>query len=115
VIWLLTLTAALMLPLKVLGRYQNSSATRYTVSISIAVFVVLSTMYLAADYFTANGIDDSVMYHFGYGLAGAGFSEYSGLIGLSILLLLIAGLLAYYSFRRLGFPEGKLVRGHGPH
>ena len=106
-IWLLTLATSLTLTLLILRRYHNSRAIKHTVSISIAAFVVLSAMYLAADYFTANGIDNSVIYHLGYGLSGAGFAEYSGLIGLSIAFLFAAWLLGHWSFQQLSSTGGK--------
>jgi phosphoglycerol transferase len=59
--------------------------------------VVLYLMYGIADYFTGNGIDESVIFHFKYGLGGAGFSEYSELIVTSIVLI-IFGHRSYLSF-----------------
>ena len=50
--------------------------------------VVFYLIYGIADYFTGNGIDESVIFHFKYGLGGAGFSEYSELIVTSIVLII---------------------------
>lgn len=54
-------------------------------------FVVLfiSSFYLVSDSFTGRGIDEAVVYHLEYGLAGAGFREYAAAIGGSLLLLLL--------------------------
>ncbi|NLD15356.1 MAG: sulfatase-like hydrolase/transferase [Gammaproteobacteria bacterium] len=70
--------------------------------IPLTALVVITLFYLVADYFTASGIDASVIYHLRIGLDGAGFREYVTLIGTTALLL--AGWL-------LGF--GLLVRRSG--
>ncbi len=71
---------------------------QYLVPLLIIFFIFQSSSYLAANYFTANGIDASVIYHLEYGLDGAGFFEYSGIIA-SVATILLAGLiLAYNSF-----------------
>lgn len=108
--WLLTLTASLVLALLLLRRYRHSTLLRLSSAFFICLFVVLSAMYIAADYFTGNGIDNSVTYHVGYGLSGAGFSEYTGIITFCIALVLMALLLARWSYRQLG---SQFIR-HGP-
>ncbi|MFZ5569092.1 MAG: sulfatase-like hydrolase/transferase [Thermodesulfobacteriota bacterium] len=57
------------------------------------LLVLSSGLYIVSDYFTGNGIDESVWYHLRYGLAGAGFGEYRGALvvaSASILLALAA-------------------------
>ena len=64
-----------------------------------ACLLVFFIGYQAADYFTGNGIDDSVVFHLSYGLGGAGFAEYAGLIIASFGLLFVGFItLAWYSF-----------------
>ena len=64
-----------------------------------AVFLLIG--FYAADYFTGNGIDSAVIFHLRYGLHGAGFAEYSGLIVASFTALLFgASLLGWHIFRR---------------
>ncbi len=109
--WLLILAASLLLALVALQGLSNTRSARYTVSISVVVFTTLSAMYLAANYFTANGIDDSVIYHLNYGLSGAGFAEYSGIIGFSMAFLVGALGLGYWSFQRLG--RSRETQGRG--
>jgi len=53
---------------------------RVYASITGLLITVLSLTYLVSDYFTGNGIDESVIYHLQYGLDGAGFKEYSNLM-----------------------------------
>ncbi len=62
------------------------------VSFSLCGFslVFLTGFFLISNSFTASGIDASVMYHLKYGLAGAGFSEYSGVMLASGAILLLA-------------------------
>lgn len=58
---------------------------------AVFTFVVLfiSSFYLVSDSFTGRGIDESVVYHLEYGLAGAGFREYAAVIGGAVVLLII--------------------------
>jgi phosphoglycerol transferase len=52
----------------------------------IATFLLCySAFFLVSDYFTNNGIDDSVFYHLRYGLSGSGFGEYWFLILLTAI------------------------------
>ncbi|MDM7481521.1 MAG: hypothetical protein P3W96_005825 [Halomonas sp.] len=58
------------------GRYANS---KIPVAGSLSIFllvVLLSAFYAVADYFTGNGIDESVLYHLQVGVEGAGVSAY---------------------------------------
>jgi len=66
---------------------------------AIVGFVVLTTMFLAADAFTGRGIDDSVLYHAAYGLDGAGFGEYAPQLA-AVALVLAAGGAAAVAFAR---------------
>ncbi|HEY9034687.1 MAG TPA: sulfatase-like hydrolase/transferase, partial [Pseudomonadales bacterium] len=67
----------------------------------------LLTGFQVANYFTDNGIDDSVVFHLRYGLAGAGFREYTGVIVSAIGGLLLALLLlGWHVFRQR--PQARL-------
>jgi phosphoglycerol transferase len=55
--------------------------------------VWLLTVYLAADHFTGEGIDSTVVFHLRYGLRGAGFRDYRGLILLCAASLIFAPLI----------------------
>jgi phosphoglycerol transferase len=74
---------------------------------ALVCFVVLTTMFLAADAFTGRGIDDSVLYHAAYGLDGAGFGEYAPQIAAAALVL-AAGVAAAVAFAR------RLLRSSSP-
>ena len=67
---------------------------------SLLIFssICLNVAYAAADYFTANGIDSSVLYHLRYGLGGAGFSEYWGLITTTVFFVIAALALSVWIF-----------------
>lgn len=54
------------------------------------VLALLSSGYIIANSFTGEGINESVLYHLMFGLEGAGFKEYSGIIFISIVLILIS-------------------------
>jgi phosphoglycerol transferase len=80
------------------GRSKWQSALLFAASV---VAVVLLISYAAADYFTGEGINLATIYHLRYGLGGAGFGEYRGLI-LSCLcgLILAPAMLAYWCFSK---------------
>jgi len=80
-----------------LGPRRRSVALLHAAA--ILCFVVLTTLFLAADAFTGRGIDDSVLYHTAYGLAGAGFGEYALQIATAALVLM-AGAAAAFAFSR---------------
>lgn len=56
----------------------------------VFAFFVLTAMFIAADRFTGNGIDQAVLYHVTYGFEGADVAESTGLI-VSVAILLLAG------------------------
>ena len=69
------------------------------ISYILAIFYVLYTSaYFVADYFTDDGINSAVIYHLKYGLNGAGWAEYSSLI-ISVFALVIFNLILIYKFR----------------
>jgi len=68
--------------------------------IIIPGFLVYSVLFLIADYFTGVGIDASVIYHLKYGLYGAGFSEYTLLIIMTIISILAAMAGSFYLVKK---------------
>lgn len=71
---------------------RKSSRRLTCVCFSLCGFslVFFTGFFLISNSFTASGIDASVMYHLKYGLTGAGFSEYSGVMIASVAILLLA-------------------------
>jgi phosphoglycerol transferase len=72
--------------------YRKTSPSKVTMGIFfILIFssILLFIAYGVANYFTGNGIDEATVYHLEYGLEGAGFLEYSGLIVTAITVLII--------------------------
>lgn len=53
--------------------------------LAAVVSLMLLAAFLVSDYFTAEGINEAAIYHLRYGLEGAGFAEYRGLIIIAIL------------------------------
>ena len=65
------------------------------------ITLLLLATYFASNSFTSNGIDDSIVFHARYGLDGAGFSEFSGIIALVLGTVLVSTIgLLWYFFRR---------------
>jgi phosphoglycerol transferase len=69
-----------------------------TVIISVSCYLI----YGISDYFTGNGIDESIIFHLKYGLRGAGFAEYSDLIFTSIVVIILSSMLLRWLLVREG-------------
>jgi len=67
-----------------------STYLAYACAATIVLFIFLSGAYIVSDYFTNAGINEAVLFTLLYGLEGTGFSEYSNLIGLWLLICLAA-------------------------
>lgn len=57
-----------------------------------AGLVAVTGFFVISDSFTTSGIDESVVYHLRYGLAGAGFEEYRGVMIAGGAALVLAGI-----------------------
>ncbi|RKZ67997.1 MAG: hypothetical protein DRQ48_09150 [Gammaproteobacteria bacterium] len=69
-------------------------------AIFIPGFLLLSILFLVADYFTGVGVDASVIYHLKYGLYGAGFLEYKLLIITTIIAILLTAAGSFYLIKK---------------
>jgi len=68
----------------------------------VIVSVTCYLIYAISDYFTGNGIDESVLFYLKYGLTGAGFSEYIDIIVKSAsAIILVSILLVWLLVRRV--------------
>ncbi len=65
---------------------------RYSYSLCGLCLVFLTGFFLISDSFTTSGIDESVVYHLKYGLAGAGFKEYTGALIATGVIFLLSGM-----------------------
>ncbi|MDY0250824.1 MAG: sulfatase-like hydrolase/transferase [Pseudomonas sp.] len=68
---------------------------------SLLIGLLLSIAYGVADYFTDQGIDESIIYHLRYGLGEAGFAEYILPIGLTVIALIALAVLFYYFIKNI--------------
>lgn len=98
---LLLLASLVCAALAVVGirRMGPGPWARRAVSGSLVYLLLVSGLYVVSDYFTGAGLDESVFYHLQYGLDGAGFAEYKGLIAAATLLLL-ATVSAFFACNR---------------
>lgn len=71
---------------------RNGGGRRIALLFAVLLFLNLFVWiaYLVSDYFTSNGIDESVLFHLQYGLSGAGYGEYTNVILTAFLFLHIA-------------------------
>ncbi|MCP4116945.1 MAG: sulfatase-like hydrolase/transferase [Desulfobacteraceae bacterium] len=82
-----------------LEKYKLQSKKSALLSACIVfLYVNFCGVFVVSDYFTGEGINDAVIYHLIYGLAGAGFKEYSMIIGTGIFFFVfsIAASSVYY-------------------
>jgi phosphoglycerol transferase len=70
----------LLLGLWLRRRSIRSPAYAAAVLLVALASLLLYVAHYVSDYFTAEGINEAVIYHLRYGLQGAGFAEYAGLI-----------------------------------
>ena len=74
----------------------SHKSARICSSITAVAITLLTLTYVTADYFTDNGIDESVVYHLQYGLQGTGFGEYISLfIAVTAIIFLIVPAIWY--------------------
>lgn len=62
----------------------------------LSVFLIMTITWLIASYFSGRGVDQVVLFHFLYGVEGAGFGEYVFVICLGFLLFGLASLLVWW-------------------
>jgi phosphoglycerol transferase len=85
------------------GRSKLQSALLVTAAV---VAVILLIAYAAADYFTGEGMNSAALFHIQYGLRGAGFREYRGLILLCAAGLILAPtMLGFWCFSKISQPR----------
>jgi len=81
----------------------------------IAIFsIILYATYFTSDYFTGEGLNDAVIFHFKYGLEGAGFRVYRAIITKILLLLVITvsivvWLLFFYQSKSAEISKRKMI------
>jgi phosphoglycerol transferase len=76
--------------LAVCVRSGRSKALNGLLSFEALVCLFLLIGYALADHFTGEGINSAVWYHVRYGLRGAGFQDYRGVMVTTVLALLFA-------------------------
>lgn len=80
------------------GRSRTISSL---IALQALASAVLLIAYAVADHFTGEGINSAVWYHVRYGLEGAGFGEYRGVIMVTaIALLAVPLIIMWLAFRR---------------
>lgn len=95
-----------LLALSVARRSGRSKLQSSLLASAGMVAVMLLTAYAAADYFTGEGLNLATMFHLQYGLRGAGFREYRGLMVLCAAgLILGTTLLGYWCFSKAHQPR----------
>lgn len=99
----LLFTLALIL-MMVSGSHKSA---RICSSITAVTIILLTLTYVTADYFTDNGIDESVVYHLQYGLQGTGFGEYITLFIAVIATILLVVPAIWYKNRLLSLVTNK--------
>jgi phosphoglycerol transferase len=79
---------SLSLLISSLGISRKVTSTKLLTLLHVIAAVsslILLVTFLVSDYFTAEGINEAAIYHLRYGMEGAGFAEYRGLIIAAVL------------------------------
>ena len=88
-------------------RVSEMRKGRYFVALFVLLFGISGAIFYASNYFTGNGFDETVIYHLGAGVEGAGIAEYADVIIISSAIILFVLIIAYLIFDVLG--ETKLA------
>ncbi len=79
--------------------YQRFIAMMYT--FLIFVYMILTTFYIVANYFTGEGINDAVIFHLRYGLDGSGYGDYYLIMSVCVVLLIASLILSVVYYKLL--------------
>jgi phosphoglycerol transferase len=82
------------------ARSRGGRIFSFLVGCTALVYVLLTAVWVVSDSFTADGINQAVIYHLRYGFAGAGFSAYSGLIIGVAVFCALGAVFVVWIFRR---------------
>lgn len=106
--WFILLSVMLSgLAVMVSGRYASRRMPTALSLFSLVVVVFLSAFYIVADYFTGNGIEESVLYHLQTDMTGAGVKEYYWVIFFVFLALTSVMAFAVMLFFKITFFKGR--------
>lgn len=79
---------------------SGKRAQKFLWLLLLMTFLGATVTWLIASYFTGKGVDQVVIYHLRYGVAGAGLGEYSEIILVGALLIFLAGFLIFWIYRK---------------
>lgn len=97
-----------------LKRGNTPIALRLLFSSFFMFSIALYVLYAVSDYFTGEGINNAVIYHITQGIEGAGYSEYTGLIAVSIAVFALGLFLSYWMIAKAGQrPAGRMFYAYG--
>ncbi len=88
--------AAALLSLFFIRKRSNGWLARVIFALGILLVTISNLFFLIADYFSGNGIDESVYYHLNYGLQGAGYQEHWWIIISAAAALITSFILAFW-------------------
>jgi len=79
---------------------KSSFLQEISFNIIFIISFALHVTFFVSYYFTGEGVNDAVLYHINYGLAGASFLEYWKVILLTIIAIVLMFLLLHYLFTK---------------
>jgi phosphoglycerol transferase len=98
---MLGISIGLFLTALLLSRYKTHRPLfAFFYTMIIFVYLLLSTFYFIANYFTGEGINDAVLFHLRYGLDGSGYGDYYLIMGVGVVLFITSLVICviYYKF-----------------
>ncbi|MDZ7672446.1 MAG: sulfatase-like hydrolase/transferase [Halanaerobiales bacterium] len=83
--------------------FLNTKSTKFSKIIFNIIFLFsfsLHILFLVSYYFTGEGINDAVLYHIKYGLAGASFLEYWKIVLFTVISFVLIFFVIHYIFNK---------------
>jgi phosphoglycerol transferase len=93
----------------VLLKKSSNNLERVFAPLLVLILGAETVLFLVADWFTGQGVDESVVFHLKFGIQGAGFGDYSALIAWAAVGLLATVVLAILTALRL-----QRLKNHAP-
>lgn len=94
---------------------KSSPRPAYSVAMLLLALasLLLAAAHFVSDYFTAEGVNEAVVYHLRYGLQGAGFAEYAGLIAAALAGVALGAAALWWPTRKRRVRAGGLLATFG--
>ena len=104
----------LLIAIATVGYRKRERLSLLIDTFSLFLYLLMTIVYLSANFFTGHGVDEAVIYTLQYGLGKAGFGDYILLIFATVSALVAVFALAYLYYRvlkRISIPKPRRIKG----